>query len=154
MVGIWYRRRVVQVSLFGAGWSPGLVWSAPAGCRASAQQETSPWVGHSACANPPLSAASGFTRNLSSNLLTSKSFVHNRYWLRYPSLVTYLQENRSPSVLLRGKHGWRYWGTHTAVGSGCSWLNFTMAWTQIYKVVKSTGSPTQGAQPKRPAGST
>ena len=51
-----YWRRAVQVSLCVAGWSPGLVWSAPAGWRAGAQEETS-WVGHSARANPPLSAA-------------------------------------------------------------------------------------------------
>ena len=51
-----YWRRAVQVSLCVAGWSPGLVWSAPAGWRAGAREETS-LVGHSARANPPLSAA-------------------------------------------------------------------------------------------------
>ena len=51
-----YWRRAVQDSLCVAGWSPGLVWSAPAGWRAGAQEETS-LVGHSARANPPLSAA-------------------------------------------------------------------------------------------------
>ena len=51
-----YWWHAVQVSLCGAGWSHGLVWSTSAGWRASAQVEN-PLVGHSACANPPLSAA-------------------------------------------------------------------------------------------------
>ena len=51
-----YWWHAVQVSLCGAGWSPGLVGSALAGRWVSGQEETS-LVGHSACTNPPLSAA-------------------------------------------------------------------------------------------------